>query len=75
MASGESDDQKKHMPKGELGELDTSLPDAEVKRRLATYIPQKGEHAPKYLVFLLKLFVSLVVLDLISKSFLVWASK
>jgi hypothetical protein len=40
---------KKHLPKADLGELDMSLSDEEVKRRLTTYIPQKGEHAPKFL--------------------------
>ena len=50
--AAESTEEKKHLPKADadLGQLDLTLSDDEVKRRLSTYMPQKGEHAPKFLV-------------------------
>jgi len=37
-----------HLPKSSGDTLPQELPPNEIKRRLATYIPQKGEHAPHY---------------------------
>uniref|UniRef100_A0A7S4KUD8 C-CAP/cofactor C-like domain-containing protein n=1 Tax=Paramoeba aestuarina TaxID=180227 RepID=A0A7S4KUD8_9EUKA len=41
-------EQSKHTPKGTQASLD-GLTEQEIRRRLATYIPQKGDHDAKYL--------------------------
>jgi hypothetical protein len=42
-------DESLHLPKTQEDTLPAELPPNEIKRRLATYIPQKGEHAPHYI--------------------------
>jgi hypothetical protein len=43
-------DTELHLPKTQEDTLPAELPAAEVRRRLATYIPQKGDNTPKFMV-------------------------